>query len=64
MCSTIIVGHEHTYFDFDVIRRSDVNQNPAADCYTLTADIPAVGSLLEPHSQLAMDQYDGLFNLI
>ena len=49
---------------FDVIRQSDVNQNLAADCYTLTADIPAVGSLLEPQSQLAMDQYDELINLI
>ena len=64
MRSTIIVGHEHTYVDFDVTRQSDVNQNPAADCYTLTADIPAVGSLLEPHSQLAMDQYDELINHI
>ena len=62
--STIIVGHEHTYMKFDVIRQSDVNQNPAADCYTLTADIPAVGSLLEPHYQLAMDQYDELINHI
>ena len=59
-----IVGHEHTYVEFDVIRRSDVNQNPAADCYTLTADIPAVGSLLEPHSQLPMDQHDELINQI
>ena len=64
MPSTIIVGHEHTYMKFDVIRQSDVNQNPAADCYTLTADIPAVGSLLEPHSQLAMDQHDELINQI
>ena len=64
MRSTIIVGHEHTYMKFDVIRQSDVNQNPAADCYTLTADIPAVGSLLEPQSQLAMDQYDELINQI
>jgi len=62
--STHIVGHEHTYVEFDVIRRSDVNQNPAADSYTLTADIPAVGSLLEPHSQLPMDQHDELINQI
>ena len=48
MRSTIIVGHEHTYMKFDVIRQSDVNQTLAADCYTLTADFPIAGNHANP----------------